>query len=133
MVTFIDGESDRRWYRHFKIKTVIGPDDFLSMKEVLSRRATHFDDWGKPNLIIVDGGKGQVSSVSDIIPSDISYVGLAKRLETLVVPYNGEFIELVVPPGPALTLVQRIRDEAHRFARRYHHKLVAKAIRSGNT
>jgi excinuclease ABC subunit C len=124
MVTFIDGEADKKLYRHFKIN----PDlkgDTDRMAEVIKRRMKHFDDWGKPDLIIVDGGKPQVSVVQDILKDTIPLVGIAKQYETLVIKHNSKFIEIRLKP-PVLYLFQRLRDEAHRLSRRLHHKQVAK-------
>ena len=127
MVTFINGEANKNYYRQFKVNQKKSQSDLDSMKEILSRRRKRLKDWGKPDLMIIDGGKGQIKVAKEIFP-DIAVVGLAKRFETLVFYENGEYYERRVKPGPALALVQRIRDEAHRFARRYHHKLVKKAL-----
>jgi excinuclease ABC subunit C len=131
MVTFIKGEPDKNFYRHFRIRQIKSQDDYASMKEVISRRKNHLKDWGKPDLIIVDGGKGQVSVfLKELEGENIPVVGLAKRFETLVIPVSiyGTTIlkEYRFPKGAALNLVERIRDEAHRFARTYHHKLVSR-------
>jgi len=128
MVTFIDGEADKKFYRHFKIRKAKGGDDYESMREVARRRMNHFEDWGKPDLIIVDGGKGQVNAFTTIIcinVVDIPVVGIAKHPDRLIV---GE--EKIKLKGSALNLVSRMRDEAHRFARRYHHALILKSISS---
>lgn len=135
MVTFVGAEADKSYYRHFKVKQTKGNSDVDSLKEVIKRRMAHLDDWGRPDLIIVDGGKPQVGVfIKELSNSGIPVVGLAKRLETFVIPImlNNEinFTELKVPRGPVLNLVQRMRDEAHRFARRLHHKLVSKEITS---
>jgi excinuclease ABC subunit C len=183
MVVLTQGEIDKSQYRKFKIrriweKRVKGkaervkknnklslhpspltlphqemPNDFAMMKEVLTRRLQH-EDWHFPDLIIVDGGKGQVSSgLAALVESgvDIPLVGLAKREETIVIPvlrHSGEeherrhqnpdsgrasfakmtdgenFVEVSLPKNsPSLHLIQRIRDEAHRFAITYHRKL----------
>ncbi len=123
MVTSIDGEADKTFYRHFKIKKAKGGDDYESMREVARRRLNHFEDWGKPDLIVVDGGKGQLSSFSEII-KEIPIVGIAKHPDRLII---GE--EKVVLKPPVSNLVQRMRDEAHRFARRYHHKLISNSFK----
>jgi excinuclease ABC subunit C len=134
MVTFMNGESDKRFYRHFKIQQKKGNDDYASLHEVALRRKKHFADWGTPDLIIVDGGKGQLRMFREAMAdTPIPIISLAKRFETLVIPGNDgihEFHEVRVPEGPVLNFVQRIRDEAHRFARRLHHKLVSKSITS---
>jgi excinuclease ABC subunit C len=132
MVTFIDGEPDKSLYRHFKIRSTKKADDISSLAEVVRRRKLHFADWGIPDLIIVDGGKGQVSTFwYSLKDHSIPVVGLAKRFETLVIPTfsNGKlsFSEKKVK-GPALYFLQRVRNEAHRFARRYHHKLLQASL-----
>jgi len=131
MVTFIDGEADKRYYRHFKInKGKRQNNDVDSMKEVLTRRIKHFDDWGKPDLIIIDGGKPQITASSEILSGIVPFVGLAKRYETFVFLTPEGFKEIALPEGNAKKLVQRLRDEAHRFARRLHHNLVTKTLLS---
>lgn len=126
MITFIKGEPEKSLYRHFRMHNKNSDTD--NMLEVLTRRKKRFIDWGVPNLIIVDGGKGQLSKALEII-DEAPVVGLAKREETLVFKTTDGFKELKLPESPAKKLVQRIRDEAHRFARSYHHKLVSRAIR----
>lgn len=127
MVTFINGEPDKRFYRHFKLKK--GSSDTGAIAETLQRRAKYLDKWGRPDLIVVDGGKGQVSAALEVI-DEIPVIGLAKRFETLIIKSSDGFISKPAT-GKALHLVQRLRDESHRFARRYHHYLVKKAIREG--
>jgi len=133
MVTFIDGEAEKKYYRHFRIRQKSGMDDVASLRETVLRRSRHFKDWGKPDLVIVDGGKGQVSVfVKALVGHEIAVVGIAKRFETLIIPIVlGEKIKYVTVKlnrSPALNLVQRLRNEAHRFARRYHHQLVKKSL-----
>ncbi len=127
MVTFINGESDTRLYRHFRLRRAKKSDDISSMEEVVERRMGH-PDWGMPDLILVDGGKGQLGAILPVLNEKVPAVGLAKRYETLVIKTGAEFKSIRLPEGPAKKLLQRIRDESHRFARRYHHKLVRKAI-----
>ena len=103
------------------------------MKEIAGRRNKHIKDWGRPDLIIVDGGKGQLSMfMKEFEGANIPVIGLAKKFETLVIPvkYLGTktIKEFRLPKGGALNLVQRIRNEAHRFAQRYHHKLISKSL-----
>ena len=137
MVTFINGLSKKSEYKKFKIKTTEGkPDDFLSMKEVLTRRLSHLGEknWDKPDLIIIDGGKGQLSSVMEIIKElgveGIDVVSLAKRNEEVFLPKQSE--PVILPRNSsALFLFQRIRDEAHRFAITYHRNLRSKALKQG--
>lgn len=130
MVTFIDGESDKKLYRRFKIKQNKGDDDLSSLREVAIRREKHLIDWGKPDLMVIDGGKGQVNAfLRFIIEHNIPVVGLAKRNEIIIIPlppYNNNFIEFRLKLGHLLNLFQRVRNEAHRFARVYHHKLIDK-------
>lgn len=132
MVTFINGLSKKSEYRKFKVKSTEGkPDDFLSMKEVLTRRLSRLGEkgWEKPDLIIIDGGKGQLSSVMQIVEdmgvTGIDFVSLAKRQEEVFLPYTSKSI-LLPRESSALFLIQRIRDEAHRFAITYHRKLRSK-------
>lgn len=133
MVTFVKGDADKEFYRHFKIRQTKGGSDVDSLREVIKRRINHLADWGKPDVIIVDGGKPQVSVfVRELQDYGIPVVGLAKRFETLVIPVRDgatlNLKEYKVPRGNALNFVQRIRDEAHRFARRYHHALISKEL-----
>jgi excinuclease ABC subunit C len=124
MVTFIDGEADKNYYRHFKIRRAKGGDDYDSMREIARRRALHFNDWGIPDLIIVDGGLGQIKAFTTLIHINIvPVIGIAKHPDRLVI--GDKKIKLT---GEVLNLVSRIRDEAHRFARRYHHSLISKSI-----
>ena len=134
MVTFINGLPKKSEYRKFKVKITEGkPDDFLSMKEVLTRRLSHLGEekWAKPDLMIIDGGKGQLSSVMEIIEelgiSGIDVVSLAKKHEEVFLPKQSE--PVILPSNSsALFLFQRIRDEAHRFAITYHRKLRSKSM-----
>lgn len=134
MVTFINGVKKASEYRKFKINSTEGkPDDFLSMKEVLTRRLSHLGEkkWEKPDLIIIDGGKGQLSSVMEIIEelgvTGIDVVSLAKRNEEVFLPNQSE--PVILPRNSsALFLFQRIRDEAHRFAITFHRKLRSQSM-----
>ncbi|MFA6074187.1 MAG: hypothetical protein WC758_08775 [Candidatus Woesearchaeota archaeon] len=125
MVVFIDGEKEISEYKHFKIRQINGQSDVDSMREIANRRAKYLDSWGTPNLIIVDGGLAQVKIFNQAYEKyDISVVGIAKNPDKLVFP-DGSKMKL---QGLTLQLVSRIRDEAHRFARRYHHLLVNKKL-----
>lgn len=134
MVTFINGLPKKSEYRKFKVKMTEGkPDDFLSMKEVLTRRLSHLGEekWAKPDLMIIDGGKGQLSSVMEIIEelgvTGIDVVSLAKKHEEVFLPKQSE--PVILPRNSsALFLFQRIRDEAHRFAITYHRQLRSKSM-----
>ena len=136
MVVFQNGLPKKTAYRKFKIRTTEGkPDDFLSMKEVLSRRLARLGEpkWEKPDLIIIDGGKGQLSSVMQIVEefgvSGIDFVSLAKREEEVFLPHQSESI-LLPRESNALYLIQRIRDEAHRFAITFHRDLRSKNLKN---
>jgi len=186
LVVLTNGEIDKSQYRKFKIRKDGKPNDFAMIREMLERRFTH-DEWEMPNLLIVDGGKGQVTSALKALEEknqQIPVIGLAKREETIIIPVNqayferkrnrhsgekrsddsripsaslraddsgrahfslarmtnslklyGEnednFIEVSVPKDtPALQLIMRIRNEAHRFAITYHRKLRSKAMTS---
>jgi len=126
MTVYQNGRIDKSQYRKFKILTKATPDDQYMLKEVVYRRLQH-PEWGTPDLIVVDGGKPQVSSISAI--TDYPTVGLAKRLETLVIKLGTEFVEINLPQNSnALNLLKSLRDEAHRFANRYRKTLMSKSI-----
>ncbi|MBR5913557.1 MAG: excinuclease ABC subunit UvrC [Selenomonadaceae bacterium] len=126
MVVFKNGQPDKKSYRRFKIRSTEGkPDDFLSMREVTSRRYGKLTAEELPDLIVIDGGIGQLNSALEIIRSfghEVSVVGLAKEFELIFVEGESEPVELP-RESQALYLMQRIRDEAHRFAITYHRKL----------
>ena len=132
MVVFINGLKKGSEYRKFKVKSTEGkPDDFQSMKEVLTRRLSRLGEkkWEKPDLMIIDGGKGQLSSVMQIIKEldvkGIDVVSLAKRQEEVFLPDQSESV-MLPRNSEALFLIQRIRDEAHRFAITFHRDLRSK-------
>ena len=144
MVVFEEGRPRTGEYRRFRIRTVVGANDFASHQEVLRRRFRNARQgeegsaedlrWRLPDLVIIDGGKGQVSAAREVLEElglhDLPLAGLAKEREELFLPGVAEPI-LLAPPSPALYLVQRLRDEAHRFAITYHRSLRAKrAVRS---
>jgi excinuclease ABC subunit C len=139
MVVFEEGKPRSGEYRRFRIKTVIGANDFASHQEVLRRRFRRArtgeegnDEelrWAMPDLVIIDGGKGQVAAAKEVFDElglhDLPLAGLAKEREELFLP--GESTPIVLPPtSTALYLVQRLRDEAHRFAITYHRDLRTK-------
>ncbi len=132
MVTFTNGTPNKTFYRHFRLKRSKKFDDMDMMREVLKRRLLHLEDWGVPDLIIIDGGKPQVSVAAEVIGNKIPFVGLAKQFETLVFKTENGFEEVRLKRGGARNLVQRIRDEAHRFARRYHHHLIKRELLGKN-
>ncbi len=133
MVVFIGGEKASKNYRKFKIKTVVGPNDFASLHEVVGRRleelnGTDISFSSVPSLMLIDGGKGQVSATRELIKSynqDIDVIGLAKQEEEVFVEGSLESIKL--PKGSyALRLLQAVRDEAHRFAITFHRSIRTK-------
>lgn len=133
LVVFMDAKPKKSLYRKFIIKTVTGPDDFASMEEVIGRRYKKLKDNNDifPDLIMVDGGKGQLSSAVAILNKleikEVSIIGLAKRLEEVFLPEQKESV-LIPKTSSALKLLQQIRDEAHRFAITFHRKKRSKRI-----
>ena len=134
MVVFSDGEADRASYRRFRIKTVEGANDFASLQEVLRRRLLKLgtdeeERFPKPDLIIIDGGKGQLSSVKEIFDelnvTGIDLVSLAKREEEVFTLEKEESVK-IDHRDYSLKMLQRIRDEAHRFAITYFRNLHSK-------
>lgn len=134
MVVFIDGEADRNSYRRFKIKTVEGANDFASLQEVLTRRLSKLgtaeeDKFPKPDLVIIDGGKGQLSAVKQIFDGmqgdGIELISLAKREEEVFTLNSDESVK-ISHRDYALKMLQRIRDEAHRFAITYFRNIHSK-------
>ncbi len=146
MVVFEEGKPVPQQYRRFKIKTVTGPDDFASMREVLNRRLARGREerelvntgqmssreakfYRFPDLVVVDGGKGQLSSAVAALEeqgfSDLHVCGLAKEEELVFLPGRSEPVRLP-ESSPALKMLQRLRDEAHRFAVTYHRQLRGK-------
>ena len=139
MVVFTDGKPDKKEYRRFRIKTVEGANDFASMEEVLTRRLMegfraedHSTGFGAmPDLIVIDGGKGQLGMAVGVLESmgleDVCVIGLAKREEEVFLPYRTD--PLIFAKGtPELNLLTGIRDEAHRFAITYHRNLRTKRV-----
>ena len=130
MVVFEGGKPVKREYRRFKLKTVQGkPDDFASMAEIMERRYGNEKDWPIPDLIIIDGGKGQLNAALPVIRAmgvtDVPVISLAKRIEEVFVEGESESI-ILEHHTPELQLLQQIRDEAHRFAITYHRRLRGK-------
>ena len=134
MVRFVNGKPDKKGYRHFNIKTVEGPNDFASMKEIVYRRYFRLlhEDLPLPDLIMVDGGKGQLSSACEALKElnlygKIPIAGIAKKLEEIYYPEDP--IPLMINKrSPGLKLIQFIRDEAHRFAITFHRQKRSKSF-----
>lgn len=139
MVVAEKGHIEKSEYRKFKIKFLSTPDDFEMMREVLKRRFSREmgeskkSTWGKPDLILIDGGKGQVSVVLEVMDDynlDTPVIGLAKEEETVIYKSEGRFKEVLLPRNSeGLKLLQRLRDESHRFAKNYHKSLRLKNLR----
>jgi excinuclease ABC subunit C len=126
MVRFVQGKPDKKGYRHFNIKTVEGANDFASMKEIVSRRYKRVIEEAEPlpDLIVVDGGKGQLSSACEALKEIGIYgqtpiIGIAKKLEEIYYPEDPLPLH-INKKSPGLLLLQQIRDEAHRFAIKFH-------------
>ena len=126
MVCFRDGKPSKKDYRHYNIKTVVGPDDFASMEEVIYRRYSRLvhEEQSLPQLILIDGGKGQLSAAVNSLEKlnlrgKIAVLGIAKRLEELY--YPGDSLPLYLDKkSETLKILQRLRDEAHRFGITHH-------------
>ena len=134
MVAFKDGSPERKSYRRFKIKSFVGNDDFRAMEEVVSRRYRRLHDEGKafPDLIVIDGGAGQVTAAlkaflsQGLEPPEL--IGIAKRNETVIYSDGREPLNLA-HHDPALRLLQHIRDEAHHFANSFNAELRSKRLK----
>ena len=130
MVTFINGESDKSEYKYFKIKSLNTPNDYKMLQEALGRRLNH-PEWGKVDLIVIDGGKGQVRAAKKIVKNYCPVIGLVKHPDRLVLSLENtakkDQIETKIIPlvknHPTLKLLEEIRDESHRFAKRQHSRL----------
>jgi len=133
-VVFYDAKPQKKEYRHFNIKTVEGPNDFASMEEVVYRRYSRLINEGKslPQLIVIDGGKGQLSSAVEALDKlnlrgKISIIGIAKRLEEIYFP--GDSVPIYLNKNSeSLKLIQQLRDEAHRFGIGFHRDKRSKAF-----
>lgn len=133
MVVFTNGTSTPEEYRLFNIRTLNTPNDYHMMKEALVRRQNH-PEWGKPNLVVVDGGKGQIRAALSVWEWSVPVIGIAKHPDRIIIPMvtpgperklTGIKYHVVTLPEshPSLKLIQQIRDEAHRFSKKQHSKL----------
>lgn len=128
MIVFINGQPAADQYRHFKIKSLTPPNDLQMLKEVLTRRVQH-QEWKIPNLILIDGGVNQVKAAVSVVPWNIPIIGLAKHPDRLICLQHlqGTSLQVIKYPlpdhDPGTFLLQHLRDESHRFARRLHHHL----------
>jgi len=126
MVYFLEGKPYKKYYRHYKIRSKTTPDDPGMMKEVIRRRYSKLleNDWTLPNLILIDGGKGQLNAAVSVLKDlglSIPVISLAKRLEEIFIPDKKDSI-ILPDDSSVLKLFQQVRDEAHRFAVRLHKK-----------
>jgi excinuclease ABC subunit C len=134
-VVWEEGQARKSDYRKFRIKTVTGANDFASMKEAVARRYGETENLPLPDLVLIDGGLGQLAAAMDGLKdtghTDLSIIGLAKakgeKEERIYLPGRKNPI-ILKPNSPATHLLQRVRDEAHRFAITYHRKLRGKAL-----
>ena len=123
MVVFSDGQPNNKEYRLFNVKTINTPNDYQMMKEAIARRQNH-SEWDKPDLVVIDGGKGQVRAALSIWQWSNPVIGIAKNPDRLIVPTNqvGRKIDYAVikldRDHPALKLVQQVRNESHRFSKK---------------
>ncbi|MPM98166.1 UvrABC system protein C [bioreactor metagenome] len=132
MTVYQNGKIDTSQYRQFKINSKVNPDDQFMIKEIVYRRLKH-PEWLYPNILMVDGGKPQVSAAHQAIElsnnskiNQIYVIGLAKKFETIVIKTVDDWVEINLPKNsPALQLLQQIRDEAHRFSNRYRKKIIS--------
>ena len=129
-VSFKDGKPDKKKYKHFKMETP-GPNDFAMMEELLTRRLKMVDRDPEPDLIVIDGGKGQLGMACGVLEklnlTHIPIIGLAKEFEEIFIPNSSR--PIIIPKNnQALHLLQQVRDESHRFAITYHRKLRSKDI-----
>ncbi len=134
MVVFKEGKPYKKDYRRFKIKTVPGIDDYAMMREVVGRRysGTLAEKLPKPDLILIDGGKGQLAAAQEAlaeIGQSYPILGLAKKFEHIFVPGAKDPI-ILLPSSPVLQMLQHLRDEAHRFAITYHRNLRGRTMES---
>ncbi len=144
MVTFVGGESATDEYRLFNIRSLNTPNDYHMMKEALTRRQNH-PEWGRPDLVVIDGGKGQVRAALSVWDWATPLIGIAKHPDRLVIPrfrprqmaeadkrqlLNTLTYDILTLPGshPALQLIQQIRDESHRFSKKQHSRRRTKAM-----
>jgi excinuclease ABC subunit C len=125
-VVFISGIPEKSLYKKYKIRSLISPNDTAMMKQMIARRLNH-REWIFPDLIVIDGGKPQLSIISKLMKEleiNIPVIGIAKRIETIVLLKNTKFLEINLSKNTAaLKLIQAIRDESHRFAIAYHRKI----------
>ncbi len=131
-VVFKKGKPSKKDYRHFHIKTVVGPDDFASMEEIVTRRYTRLleENQPLPQLIVIDGGKGQLNVATRVLEKldllgKISIIGLAKRLEEIFYPGDPEPL-ILDKTSETLKVIQQLRDEAHRFGITFHRNVRSK-------
>ncbi len=138
-VTFINGSPAKEHYRLYNIRTVQTPNDYAMLQEAIVRRQNHLE-WGIPNLLVIDGGKGQLRAALKVWNWSVPVISLAKKPDRVIIPLlkvekdkdplvGLEYQEISLPEQhPALTLLQQIRDESHRFSKKQHTRLRTKAM-----
>ena len=133
-VSFKDGKPDKKRYKHFRMETP-GPNDFAMMEELLTRRLKMVDSDPEPDLMVIDGGKGQLGMACGVLEklnlTHIPVIGLAKEFEEIYIP-NSKRPIIIPKNNKALHLLQQVRDESHRFAITYHRKLRSKNIQASS-
>lgn len=132
LVVLSEGRKDTNEYRRFHIRLKQAPNDFAMIAEVVERRFSH-PEWSKPDLLVIDGGKGQLGAAESSLRtfgSDVPVIGLAKRFEEIIIHDRQKVWKAIRLPltSPAIHVLERIRDESHRFAITYHRKLRASAF-----
>ena len=133
-VSFKDAKPNKKMYKHFRMETP-GPNDFAMMEELLTRRLKMIDSDPEPDLIVIDGGKGQLGMACGVLEklnlTHIPIIGLAKEFEEVYIPNSSR--PIIIPKNnTALHLLQQVRDESHRFAITYHRKLRSKNIQASS-
>lgn len=135
-VVFVDGMPEKNGYRRFKIRQGETPNDCAMLREIFERRLKH-TEWQFPDLFVVDGGKPQLLAVLKVCKNlriTVPLIGIAKRFEELVIPYGATFVKVkLAQRSPALHLIERLRDEAHRFAHTYHETVRLRNLIAGLT
>lgn len=130
-VTFLNGQPAKEEYRLFNIRTLNTPNDYGMLQEALQRRQNH-PEWGAPNLLLIDGGKGQLRAVLKVWKWEVPVISIAKKPDRIIFPLKNQtqkYYELKLPEdNPALRLLEQIRDESHRFSKKQHTRLRTKAM-----
>lgn len=133
MVTFTDGKPDKSNYRLFNIRSIDTPNDYQMMKEAIARRQNH-PEWGKPDLVVIDGGKGQLRAARSVWQWNSPVISIAKKPDRIIIPTSSNLrkptyaVHKLPENHPLLHIVQQVRDEAHRFSKKQHSRRHLKAL-----